>query len=174
MVSLGILINCEMLCPSLPLFLLSPTSGTGTLPRMPTAVTRENRAAPLTTPAAHKGRAQGRLLPPRGGEGLHSCRHHESARWDSKTFHHMCVSIVLDKTFFKALACGMGMFPLRFPCCHVQHTRAEGWCAWGFGGFNPVQRALRKKTEHRKFSKWPSFEAQQVISALECGPGLGH
>lgn len=44
-VSVGILINCKALCPPLPLILLSPMSGAGTLPGTQKVVTKANRTA---------------------------------------------------------------------------------------------------------------------------------
>lgn len=98
---------------------------------------------------------------------------HESARWDSKILNPECVNIVLDKTFLKVLVCGTGTFPLWFPCCHVHHTPVEGWCAWGFHGFNHVQKAPRTKIASEGVQD-PSSEAPQVISALQCWPSCGH
>lgn len=104
---MGILIDCKMLCLPLPLFLLSPVSGIGVLPRMPVVVTRDNGAVtPLLQPEC-KTRAGFR--PPRSGEGPGLVLPpNESARWNGGVFNHMCVGTVLEKTFPEVLVCSMG------------------------------------------------------------------
>lgn len=71
---MGILIDCKMLCLPLPLFLPSPISGIGVLPRTPVVVTRDNRAAVplLLLQCKAQGQASGF---PGAGRGLDLCRH---------------------------------------------------------------------------------------------------
>lgn len=105
---MGILIDCKMLCFPLPLFLLSPISGIGVLPRTPVVVTRDNRAViPLLL---FKCKTQGQASGfPGAGRGLALVLPpNESARWNGGVFNHMSVSTVLEKIFSEVLVCSMG------------------------------------------------------------------
>lgn len=173
---MGILVNCEMLCSRLPPFLLSPISGTGVFPWTPVLVTRENRATTLITSTAHWGKTRGQAscLPGVGRGLVLVSPPSESSRWNCKIFNHVCQHCSRSSVFKgPRMQHGHMVLPLRFTRHHVKRTQS-GWPAWGLRGFNHVNRTVwGRKQSIEGFQDGPAL-AQQVISAVEPLPGLGH